>query len=460
MPKLRSSAAYRISITTAAVAGWGLLVLGLAVFFLADAKMHSFQDREITQEVADLAHEPSRVELLREIRSREEGPNNGLSYALFDGNGRRIAGKLDISPPPPGLAWLSVRDAKGEEHTRRALTTNLELGFTLVVVGDSSGIDEARWMVVKVFAIALVALLLGTAVSCLLLAAYLRRRLNAITTTASAIISGDIEWRVPVRDPGDEFDAAGRTFNLMLERIAGLMENLRQVSSDIAHDLRKPLIRLLCQTDRLGQVDGAEQRVLDIGDEMLELFAAILRIAEVEGGNVERSFKPVDLSALMSEVAESFEPPLTDAGDTIEWEIEPDIVVMGNYGLLTQLAANLLDNARIHTPPGTAIRLALAKEDAQALLSVEDNGPGVSEADAKQLLQRFFRAETSRTTPGNGLGLSLVAAAARAHGGEVSIENAEPGLRISIRLPKLGEVSEPEKPASSKLANFFANLFQ
>lgn len=460
MPKLRSSAAYRISITTAAVAGWGLLVLAVAVFFLADAKMRSFQDREIAQEVADLSHEPSRGELLREIRSREEGPRNGLSYVLFDPSGNRIAGKLDISPPPTGLAWLPVRDGDGHDQIRRTLTTNLELGYTLVVAGDSSGIDETRWMVVKVFVIALIALLLGSAVGCLLLASYLRRRLNLITATASAIIAGDIVGRVPVRDPGDEFDAAGRTFNLMLERIAGLMENLQQVSSDIAHDLRKPLIRLLCQTDRLGQVDGAEQRVLDIGDEMLELFAAILRIAEVEGGNVERSFKPVDLSALMSEVAESFEPPLTDAGDTIEWEVEPDIAVMGNYGLLTQLAANLLDNARIHTPPGTAIRLALATEGSQALLSVEDNGPGVSEADAKQLLQRFFRAETSRTTPGNGLGLSLVAAAARAHGGEVSIENGEPGLRISIRLPKLGETSEHQKPPSSKLASFFAKWFQ
>lgn len=460
MPKFRSSAAYRISITTAAVAGWGLLVLALAVFFVADAKLRNFQDREITQEVADLSHEPSRAELLREINSREDGPGNGLSYALFDPSGNRIAGTLDISPPPPGLASLSIRGADGEEHVRRALTANLQLGNTLVVVGDSSRIAEARWLIVKVFVIALVVLLLGSVVGCLLLASYLRRRLSPITATASAIISGDIEWRVPVRDPGDEFDAAGRTFNLMLERIAGLMENLRQVSSDIAHDLRKPLIRLLCQTDRLGQVDGAEQRVLDIGDEMLELFAAILRIAEVEGGNVERSFKPVDLSALMSEVAESFEPPLTDAGDTIAWEIEPDIVVMGNYGLLTQLAANLLDNARIHTPPGTAIRLTLATEASQALLSVEDNGPGVSEADAKQLLQRFFRAETSRTTPGNGLGLSLVAAATRAHGGEVSIENAEPGLRISIRLPKLGEISEPEKPSSLKLAGLFANWFQ
>jgi signal transduction histidine kinase len=128
---------------------------------------------------------------------------------------------------------------------------------------------------------------------------------------------------------------------------------------------------------------------------------------------------------------------LVDGGDVIDWTIQPDITVMGNRELLAQMAANLLDNARIHTPAGTAIAFRLALDGGDARLSVEDNGPGVTDEDRAKLLQRFFRAEASRTTPGNGLGLNLVAAVARAHNGRVTIDDADPGLRVIVTLPGL-----------------------
>jgi signal transduction histidine kinase len=436
MASFRSSAAYRIAVIYAAVLVWTVLLLGMAVFFTADGEFRRQRDREIAEELDRLSHEPDRAELLRELNWRQaESATNRFRYGLFDRQGKRIAGAIETFPSSAGFTDLPLRGVEGGQE--RAVSGDIGDGHRLVVSTDGTAIDRIHAMIFKFFVAAFVAVLMTSALGGLALGWYLRRRLHPISATANAIVTGDIEWRAPVGSRGDEFDTAARALNLMLDRIAGLMENLRQVSSDIAHDLRKPLIRLLNQTDRLGQVAGAEQRVVELGDEMLMLFASILRIAEVEGGGLERGFTSINLSGLMGEVAETFAPALADGGHSIDWTIEPDIAVMGNRELLAQMAANLLDNARIHTPAGTAIVFRLASEGSDARLSVEDNGPGVSEDDRDKVLQRFFRAETSRTTPGNGLGLSLVAAVARAHNGTVTIEDAGPGFRVIVTLPGL-----------------------
>ena len=438
MASLRGSAAYHIAVSFAAALSWAILLLGTAVYFVISADLERQRDRHVAEELSRLWREPSRAELLRELQWREKDSNiKGVRYAVFDREGRRIAGNLDVPAPLPGFTKLPALRGSPEFGTLRLGAADLADGSRVVVGAYSARVDSVLRLVVKIFASAFIA---GLAVSIgagWVLGRYLRYRLKPIHSTANAIVTGDVEWRVPISARGDEFDTAGVAVNLMLDRIAGLMENLRQVSSDIAHDLRKPLIRLLCQADRLGEVAGAEQRVIELGDELLMLFSGILRLSEVEGGGLERNFSPIDFSALMTEVAESFAPPLTDVGDTFQWQIEPGVMVKGSRELLAQLAANLLDNARIHTPAGTAITLSLKSEAGCAILVVVDTGPGVSEIDREKLLYRFFRAEASRTTPGNGLGLSLVAAAARAHGGVVKIEHATPGLRVVVTLPQL-----------------------
>jgi signal transduction histidine kinase len=215
------------------------------------------------------------------------------------------------------------------------------------------------------------------------------------------------------------------------------MENLRQVSSDIAHDLRTPLVRLRSQLDLVGRVEGSEERAIELVDEILTLFSAILRIAEVEGGGLENYFVPVDLSTHANGIAGAYASAFVDSGHILNWTIEPEIAVLGDRGLLAQAMANILDNALVHTPRGTSILLELAARGPLVHLTIRDNGPGVSALDRGQLLQRFFRAEASRTTPGNGLGLTLVAAAASAHGGTVIVEDAQPGLKIALTLPRL-----------------------
>lgn len=436
-PEVRTSAAYRIGITCAAVLAWMILLLGGAVYWAADAEFRKQRDQEIAAELERLAREPDARELMRELAWREgERSRVRFRYAFFDRQGRMVAGTIASSPFKQGFGDLVVREPDGTNRVMRAGSVDLAHGGRLVVAEDSATIDRVTALILKLFLGAFMALLLISALGAVILGWYLRRRLIPITATADAIITGDLKFRVPVGKRQDEFDAAGQTINIMLDRVEALMENLRQVSSDIAHDLRKPLMRLLWQTDRLGKVEGAEQRVFELGDELLSLFTAILRISEVEGGGLEGSFVRIDLSALLEELAESFELALADDGKTLHWTIEPDVVVMGNREVLAQLVSNLLDNARIHTPVGTVVRLLLEKAEDEARLIVEDSGFGVPEADLEKLLQRFYRAEASRTTPGNGLGLSLVVAAARAHGGTIAVENATPGLRISVTLPR------------------------
>lgn len=439
MTRIRSSAAYRIAVAYAAILAWTVLLLGAAVYVSTDRELRRLGDAELASELRRLSRQTDLRGLLREIgpAAGQEG-EGAFRYALFNGAGRRIGGGLALDQPPSGFATLLTQGNAGEVASIRVGVTDVAAGHRLVVARGEDGFDVVRRRIVAICLAALAVVLLSSVLGGLLLGRYLRYRLHPISATAHAIVTGNIEWRVPVGAGRDEFDKAAVAVNLMLDRIAGLMDNLRQVSSDIAHDLRKPLMRLLLQADRLGEVEGAEQRVIEMGDELLMLFAGILRIAEIEGGGLERSFASLDLSDLMNEVAESFAPALADSGQQFEWSVEPGISVIGSIELLAQLAANLLDNARIHTPPGSRIRLVLASTSSEVRLMVEDDGPGVPDADRDRLLQRFFRSEGSRTTAGNGLGLSLAAATAGAHGGAIAIEDAGPGLRVVVTFPKKG----------------------
>ncbi|WP_366931212.1 HAMP domain-containing sensor histidine kinase [Sphingomonas sp.] len=415
-----------------------MLLLGVAVYFAADAEFRQQRDQAISAEVADLLREGGGPELRSELAERRgTRATGGFMYALFDPGGSRVAGTLDTAMPAPGFSMIMFNDPKEGPDVARADTRVLADGTRLVVAVDSESVEAIDATILTLFGAVFVAMLAIGLVGALLLGRYLRRRLDAITATANDIMAGDLAQRMPVGGNGDEFDSVASALNAMLDRIAGLMENLRQVSSDVAHDLRTPLLRLRGQLELVGHVDGAAQKSIELGDELMRLFASILRIAEVEGGGIERQFQPVDLSLLTEDVAETFLPAMADSGRSLEWIISPNVRVLGDRELLAQAIANLLDNARIHTPSGTAVDLRLYADQTNVLLSVSDDGPGVPAEDRAKILRRFFRGEASRSTPGNGLGLSLVGAVARSHGGEVRIGDSAPGLCVTIELPRL-----------------------
>jgi signal transduction histidine kinase len=273
----------------------------------------------------------------------------------------------------------------------------------------------------------------------LALSAAFLRRVDAIARTAEAIVGGDLDQRVPDRGTDDDFDRLARTLNGMLHRIGELIEGLRQVSNAVAHDLRTPLARLRQRLEaaRTGSRSQAElESAIDaaIGetDTILATFAALLRIAEIEAGTRRAGFQEVDLGAVAATVVEAFAAPAEDEQKTLHGSIAPGIFVRGDRELLTQLVANLVENAIRHTPENTRIEVELTRTPSGSRLAVADDGPGVPADERGRIFRRFHRLDRSRTVPGSGLGLSLVSAIADLHGARIGVDDNRPGLRVTL----------------------------
>ena len=442
------SAAYRIAFTYSAAFALAIVALGAIVYIAADADFRHQQDVALTAEARDLAagyREEGLSDLIEAIRTREQSSaTNGYGYALFDGAGRRVAGALVTRRPPLGLGTITFVDPREGPDAARALTADLPGGYRLVVAQDNEDIERLDGTILSLFGVAFGLIVLFGVGAAFLLGGYLRRRLERLSAPARAIVAGDLEPRMPVGAGHDEFDQLALALNAMLDRIVQLLENLRQVSSDVAHDLRTPLARLRGQIETAldGPRDVAAyraglKRALTQSDDLLQLFAAILRISEVEGGAVRRTFARVDITDLVADLCDSFAPAVADGGRTLSCDIAPGLALVGDRELLAQALINLLENAQHHTAPGThIIAAAVSGEDGTVRLTVADDGPGVPAADRDRITRRFARLDSSRGTPGHGLGLNLVVAVAQVHGGTVTIDDNRPGLRVTITLPR------------------------
>ena len=454
MPNRRSSAAYRIAFANFGAFAVGLALLGVVVFAAMHVAFLRQLDATISDEATTLADEyrgGGDRELGEAIAEREASRSSTrMLYAVFAPDGRRVYGSLRAARPSLGVHDIVFTDPREGPDTARGIGVDLAGGERLLVAADREWIERIDATVIGAFVVAFVAACLLGLVGALILGAYLQRRLSSISLAAEAIIGGDTRKRMPVSHRGDEFDQLAATLNRMLDRIEGLLENLRQVSSDIAHDLRTPLARLRGRLEQgtLNHDPDEAARVIEdaIGqvDSVLALFAAILRIAEVESGETRRFFAPVDVSALLTELAESFAPSVEDEGRVLLWSIEPGLMVDGDRELIAQAVINLVENAQRHTPAGTVIRLTSVSANGSVRVQVADDGPGVPKAELGRVTRRFARLEASRNTAGYGLGLSFVAAVAKLHRGMLMLRRAEPGLSATIDLPRApASVTQP-----------------
>ncbi len=253
-------------------------------------------------------------------------------------------------------------------------------------------------------------------------------------------MAGDLNQRVPARGADDEFDRLANSLNRMLDQIQYLMESVRQVSDNVAHDLRTPLTRMRWRLERLAAGEAPQDELLEQAiadaDGLLNTFHALLRIAEVESGSKSR-FVELDLASLIADVAELYEPVAAAHDQTIETrEPTQSLSITGDRDLLFQALTNLVDNAVKHTPEGGAITIAVDATEAGCELVVADTGEGIPADQREEVLQRFVRLETSRASHGSGLGLSLVAAVARLHNGTIRLEDNGPGLRVRLLIPR------------------------
>jgi signal transduction histidine kinase len=269
-------------------------------------------------------------------------------------------------------------------------------------------------------------------------------------------MAGDLSRRLPRGRRRDEFDGLAVELNAMLERIETLMEDVRQVTNDIAHDLRTPLARLRHGLEdarrKAGSVQDYERAVdaaVEETDRILETFTALLRIAQIEAGTRRAGFAEVDLSGLLSGLAETYAVVAEDRGQALTSTIEPGVRAVGDRDLLGQMVANLIENALTHTPPRSRIAVTLAAGADGPVATVADDGPGIPADMRQQVLKPFVRLEGSRTAPGNGLGLASVAAIARLHGIALGLSDNGPGLRATLPFVPSGAAGERGAPAAA-----------
>ena len=382
-------------------------------------------------------------------------------YLLTGPDGRKLAGNLAGWAPNPVAAGALedrgvIRD--GRPSVSRLLTQRLADGGMLVVGRDMRDRREIEQLVWRALAIGLVVALLLAAAGALVFRRLLEARVATIRRTAREIEAGDLSRRIPVRGVEDEFSRLVGDINNMLDRIEHLMDGVRQVSNAIAHDLRTPLGRIRGALDealRRGQrgaslAAAARAAIAEI-DELIRVFDRLLQIAEAESGTRRQSFAPILLDPVIADVVELYDAAAEERGSALLREIDPAAATLGDRNLLASAVANLVDNALKYAGPGATVRVRSRRRNDAVEIVVEDDGPGIPAADRPRVVERFFRLDASRHLPGNGLGLSIVAAIAQLHGGALHLEDAIPGLRARIELPKSDATAAPEPGLGERL---------
>jgi signal transduction histidine kinase len=450
LPRLFSTTSFKLAALFALVFGISTVAVGAFVYVNVKAALDQQERTRIEADAFALKEEfdsGGMSDMMDAIHGRQAHKiAGGLNYTLFKSNGQRILGDIPRLPLTPGWKHLfgppDGDEAPGE--LERLLVYRLRLSPNLwLVVGDDIGrLHALDNDFLRVFGFGLLLTLAFAAGGGIVVSRAFVQRIDSISRTAEAIIEGNIEQRIPLNGSGDDLDRLAATLNRMLDRISALMDTLHHVSTDIAHDLRTPLghLRQVLDDARERAHDPEQYRAaIELAtaktDSILETFAAILRIAQIESGSRREGFKRVDLSALVLNVAQSFAPTAEEQGDTLTIDVTPNVQIVGDRELITQLGANLIDNAIRHTPKGSLISMMLSARDGTAVLEVADNGAGVPESERDRIFSRFYRGEASRTTPGNGLGLNLVAAVAGLHRATVAVLDNGPGMKVRVEFP-------------------------
>ncbi|WP_313536966.1 ATP-binding protein [Sphingomonas sp.] len=448
MARRRLRSLGRIAIAFALALSAATALAGVGVYLaLLDAIDHQV-DLRLQAEARELLEGGGGVRAIvpRIARESSERESADIGFLLRDPQGRVIAGNIAPAHPLPIGVYTVKRDAAIPGLSRgRAWVRRLPGGETLALVAESEPIDQHDHRRVRILAIGFGAVMALLLIGTFALIRAIRINIAAIGGTAEAIIDGDMRARVPVEHPGSVFGGLAITFNRMLDRIGELMTGMRSISNDIAHDLRTPLARLHGRLAALADLPEAAAVREELAgavaesEEILAIFAAILRITEIEAGDRRAGFAPLDLAALAADVGEGLTLLVTENGRYFVAPVPAAAVpVEGDPRLLTQLIVNLIENAVSHTPPGTTIRLDARRDGDTALLCVSDDGPGIPPAERDRALRRFGRLDASRHLHGHGLGLPLALAVARLHHGTLALEDAEPGLRVALRLALVG----------------------
>ena len=450
-----ASSTFRLALLYVILFTVSVLLLFSFIYWSSVRYMATQSDAAIRTEIQALAerYESRGVPGLRRLildRITRQQPTGSSLYLLSDPLGRPIVSNISRWPQvAPKDGWFNFNlDTSDRDdpnlHPARARRFQLTGGFQLLVGQDIHELKSAQRRIITALSWGVILTVLLGLAGGFFISRKMLARLEVINETSQRIIAGELEQRVPVSSRQDEFDRLSANLNQMLDQIQELMDGIRQVSDNIAHDLKTPLFRLRQKLESLTSRASSDstpaqelQDALAEADRLLNLFNALLRIARLESESARTIKQPLSLSDLVHDVAELYEPLSEEKHQHLSVNVQAPVSILADRDMLFQALANLVDNAVKYTPEGGHICLTVTAETSRGGVTVCDSGPGIASAEQEKVFQRFYRTDVSRSTPGNGLGLSLVRAVVHLHNGKVVLRDNDPGLCVQVTLPRI-----------------------
>jgi signal transduction histidine kinase len=452
------SAGVRLALGYAGLFGLSALILVLVLWSTTLQLLNGQVDAAIKADALGLAErwqDGGPDALLTTIEERLAGNvDDDAIYLVINDQGRPVVGNLSAWPAAVSEAGpiyeLRVK-RHGTESLARLHRYELPGGYSLLVGRNVQPRAALRDLLTHTLAWALLLIGFLSIAGGIIVQRLFRRMLSHVSATAAAISAGDLSPRVRLSGRGDEFDRLAETINDMLDRISRLMDGVREVSNAIAHDLRTPITRARARLEDAAEhatdandLQGAIQRAIADLDGITAVFQALLRISEIEAGARRSAFTLIDLAPLLEDLTELYGAVAEERDIKLVLHAASPLLTRGDRELIQQAVANLLDNALKFSPPGSTVRLTAMRDGGVLHLSVTDEGAGIPDDDVERATERFFRGESARSTPGFGLGLTLVRAVAQLHGGNVQLLQANPGLKAVLTLQSGGETEREE----------------
>jgi signal transduction histidine kinase len=452
MNRLLLSTPLRVALILGAAFLVALVIANVAAFKLIENELGVRADQAISDTftvISGAYGDADQTDLVESVRAHAASTiDHEKIFAFADETGHVIVGNSASVPSITGWGTvgaerLGITPGDGEDYRIFVGT----VGTGRLMVGSSFAETRAIAALTRAtLAWASMSILVIVLVIGIVLAASAQRRIDAIAGTMTRVGHGELAARIAVGRRGDDIDSLSRQVNAALDRLTALVEGMRHVSVNIAHDLKTPLNRLaitiedatdaeargLSVAEHLAQAEGEIQRINST-------FDALLRIAQIEAGARRARFVRLQLAEILDRITDAYADVADEAGQSLQTSYSRDLPeIVGDPELLTQLCANLVENSIRHCPAGTTIGVTVAADEMQVVATFSDSGPGIPAAEHEKVFQRLYRLEKSRTTSGNGLGLSLVKAVAELHGASIAIADLAPGLSISVRFPAAG----------------------
>ncbi|PLW69596.1 sensor histidine kinase [Pseudohalioglobus lutimaris] len=413
------------------------LLLSAFIYYTVSAGMERELRDHIISETAQLLgdyYDSGSDELRHDIvERRERAPNSRLKYTLVNDQGVTVFDRIEL-PPIAGWSYISRTNAP----ELLLLTTPLEGGFRLGVAASTRGLSEFSGAIKRSTGLMITAVLFFSLAAGAILSSRFLKQVERLRNITEQVGAQSLSARIPLLGVGDDFEQLAVTINKMLERIEKLVADVQNVSVNIAHDMRTPLGRLRQQLDQLEGLELPQeanellQRAICTLEETMGTFAALMRIAEMESGSTGIEREPVDLSTLIANLHETYSAIAEDNGQQLSCNATSGLVVQGDKALITQMLANLIENAITHNCAGVAISISAMGQAEGVEVVVADDGLGISEALRSEVLKPFFQVDRSRQSRGSGLGLSLAARIAERHGAAMELADNAPGLAVRI----------------------------